>query len=68
MAMSRHYAHLGDRGIVQASGADAGKLLDGLITNDIDRLTSAPALHAGLLSPQGKILFAFFVIRSVPTF
>lgn len=64
MAMSRHYAHLGDRGIVQASGADAGKLLDGLITNDIDRLTSAPALHAGLLSPQGKILFAFFVIRS----
>jgi tRNA-modifying protein YgfZ len=57
-------AHLSDRGVVQASGADAGQLLDSLITSDMDQLGAHAALHAGLLSPQGKILFAFFVVKS----
>ncbi len=62
--MTAHSAQLNDRGVVRASGADVAKLLDGLITNDMDALASQPALHAGLLSPQGKILFAFFVVKS----
>ena len=62
--MSEHRAELKDRGVVRATGTDAGKLLDGLITNDMDLLVDVPALHAGLLSPQGKILFAFFVVKS----
>jgi tRNA-modifying protein YgfZ len=62
--MTVHIAHLIDRGVVRASGADVAKLLDGLITNDIDSLAAIPAIHAALLSPQGKILFAFFVVRS----
>jgi folate-binding protein YgfZ len=53
-----------DRGVVCVSGADAGKLLQGVISNDVDVLETAPALHAGLLSPQGKILFEFFLVRS----
>ncbi|HVY44111.1 MAG TPA: folate-binding protein, partial [Hyphomicrobiaceae bacterium] len=56
-------ALLPERGIVRVAGEDAGKLLQGLITNDLDRLKSSPAIHAGLLSPQGKILFEFFVAR-----
>jgi tRNA-modifying protein YgfZ len=55
-------ALLADRGIVRIAGADAQKLLQGLITNDMDLLGSAPAIHAALLSPQGKILFEFFVV------
>ena len=58
-----HIALLPDRGVVSVKGEDAGKLLQGIITNDMDLLATAPALHAGLLSPQGKILFDFFVYR-----
>jgi folate-binding protein YgfZ len=43
-------------------GADAPKYLQGLITNDIGKAQGARAIHAGLLSPQGKILFDFFAL------
>jgi folate-binding protein YgfZ len=56
-------ALLPDRGVVSVKGADAAKFLQGVITNDMDLLATAPALHAGLLSPQGKILFDFFAYR-----
>jgi folate-binding protein YgfZ len=55
-------ALLPDRGVVSVTGEDARKLLQGVVTNDMDLLDSQPALHAGLLSPQGKILFDFFVV------
>jgi len=57
-------ALLPERGVVSVAGEDAGKLLQGVITNDMGLLNTQPALHAGLLTPQGKILFAFFVVRS----
>ena len=58
-----HIAVLPDRGVVQVTGADAKGFLDNLITNDMDLLDKQDAIHAGLLTPQGKILFAFFVVR-----
>lgn len=57
-------ARLADRGTVSVSGPDARKLLQGLITNDMDLLEAAPGLHAGLLTPQGKILFGFHIAKS----
>lgn len=64
---------LEDRGAVSVRGGDAEKLLAGLITNDMSLLGSAlagiaPALYAALLSPQGKILFDFFVVRTADGF
>ena len=56
-------ALLPDRGVVQVSGEDARKLLDSIITNDLSLLDKQDAIFAGLLSPQGKILFDFFVVR-----
>ena len=56
--------HLADRGVVSVTGADAGKLLAGIITNDMALLDKQRALFAGLLNPQGKILFEFFVIAT----
>ncbi len=56
-------ALLTDRGLVRVAGDGAAKLLQGLVTNDMDRLQAAPAIHAGLLSPQGKILFEFFIVK-----
>jgi folate-binding protein YgfZ len=55
---------LRDRGVIRVTGADARKLLQGLITNDMAKLDRQPAIHAGLLTPQGKILFDFFVVRA----
>ncbi len=64
-----HIALLPDRGAVRLTGADARKLLQGLITNDMDKLAQAgDALHSGLLTPQGKILFAFFVVQTTDGF
>jgi folate-binding protein YgfZ len=57
-------AWLQDRGVVSVTGADARKLLQGIITNDMDLLEAQPAMLAGLLSPQGKLLFEFLVVRT----
>ncbi len=53
-----------DRGVVSVTGADAEKLLGGLLTNDIALLEQRPALYAALLSPQGKMLFDFLVVKT----
>ena len=53
---------LSDRSVLRVAGADAHKLLQGVITNDLDKAQDGAAIHAGLLSPQGKILFDFFLV------
>ncbi len=57
-----HAALLEDRGVLRLAGEDARKFLQGLITSNIDRVRDGAAIHAGLLTPQGKILFDFFVV------
>lgn len=57
-------AYLPDRGVVSVTGPDAQTFLQNIITNDMGLLATQRAIHAGLLSPQGKILFDFFVIRT----
>ena len=69
-------AVLEDRGAVGVTGADAVKFRQGLVTNDVEHLTTHPddvafaagAAHAALLSPQGKILFDFFCVRTLDGF
>lgn len=53
-----------DRGILRVTGPDAHKLLQGVITNNLDKAQGSAGIHTGLLSPQGKILFDFFVVGS----
>jgi tRNA-modifying protein YgfZ len=53
---------LPSRAVLKVRGADAAKFLQGLITNDIGKVQGTRAVHAGLLSPQGKVLFDFFVV------
>jgi len=61
-------AVLADRGVVRVAGEDAAKLLQGVITNDMDLLSARPAIFAALLAPQGKILFDFFVAKTADGF
>jgi len=57
-------ALLSDRGVVRVAGEDAEKLLQGIITSDMGLLARQPAIHTALLTPQGKILFEFFVAKA----
>lgn len=57
-------ARLTDRGVVRIDGADGEKLLQSLVTNEIEGLSAGESRFAGLLSPQGKILFEFFIVRT----
>ena len=55
-------ALLDDRAIVAISGPEAREFLQGLVTNDVaGGLAPGAGLYTALLSPQGKILFDFFV-------
>ncbi|WP_291733256.1 folate-binding protein [Leisingera sp. F5] len=54
---------MSDRRILRLSGADARSFLQGLVTNNVDRLDSPDdgLVYAALLTPQGKYLADFFL-------
>jgi hypothetical protein len=54
-------AHLEDRAVLAVAGPEARGFLQGLITNDVEQLAPGKGLYAALLTPQGKILFDFFL-------
>ena len=53
---------LGDRGIIEVAGTEATNFLQRLITNSVLNIPKGEARYAGLLTPQGKLLFDFFVV------
>ena len=54
---------LEDRGILFVDGADAKDFLQNIITNDINKVTENSSCFASLLTPQGKFLFDFIVVK-----
>jgi tRNA-modifying protein YgfZ len=62
--MNRKAALLRDRGVIAVGGEEAASFLQGLLTNDVERLDEGEARYAGLLTPQGKILFDMLVVRA----
>ena len=54
---------LEDRGILHISGADAKDFLQNIITNDLNNVTDSSSCFSSLLTPQGKFLFEFLVIK-----
>jgi tRNA-modifying protein YgfZ len=62
--MAFHSVRLEDRGVLRIAGEDSVGFLQGLLTNDVESLTAGEARYAALLSPQGKILFDFLVLRA----
>jgi folate-binding protein YgfZ len=57
------YAELKDRGILEVGGRDAREFLQGIVTNDVYKVSAERAVHAALLSPQGKYLHDFFIVE-----
>ena len=54
---------LEDRGILFVDGEDAKDFLQNIITNDINKVNDVNSCFASLLTPQGKFLFDFLVIK-----
>lgn len=57
-------ALLSDRGVVKVVGDDARRFLNGLVTNDMAKVTPATPRFAALLTPQGKIIVDFVVAEA----
>jgi folate-binding protein YgfZ len=59
-------ALLPDRGVIKVAGDDARRLLNGLVTADVDKVSPASPCFAALLTPQGKIVADFIVAEAGP--
>ncbi len=54
---------LKDRGIIFISGKDAKDFLQNIVTNDLNKVNNTHSCFSSLLTPQGKYLFDFMIIK-----
>ena len=54
---------LKDRAILYVNGKDSREFLQNLISNDIKKVTDNSSCFASLLTPQGKFLYEFIVVK-----
>ena len=54
---------LNNRSILYVNGLDAKDFLQNLISNDINKVTDNSSCFASLLTPQGKFLYEFIVVK-----
>ena len=52
------------RGVILISGDDAKDFLQNIITNDIYKVSNKNSIFAALLTPQGKYLNDFFIVKN----
>jgi len=55
---------LEDRGFIQVSGPGAKDFLQNIVTNDMEKVTNKSTVFSSILTPQGKYLFEFMVLKS----
>ncbi len=60
---SKTYISLPDRGLIKIEGPDARDFLQGLVSQDMQRVSETQAVYSAFLTPQGKYLFDFFVFE-----
>jgi len=54
---------LNNRSILYVNGPDAKDFLQNLISNDINKVTDKSSCFTSLLTPQGKFLFEFIIVK-----
>ena len=62
------YALLDDRGALEIAGDDRVAFLQGLVSNDVAKAGPARAIHAALLTAQGRYLHDFFIVAEGDAF
>ena len=55
---------LKNRGLISIFGEDTIEFLQNIITNDINKVTTENSIFSALLTPQGKYLYEFFIVKS----
>jgi folate-binding protein YgfZ len=61
--MAEGYVLLPERGVIALGGAEAVPFLQALISSDLTKITEDRAGYGALLTPQGKFLFDFVILR-----
>ena len=61
--MNNNVYILEDRAILYINGLDTKNFLQNLISNDINKVTDNSSCFASLLTPQGKFLYEFIVVK-----
>ena len=61
--MNNSFYILEDRAILYINGLDAKDFLQNLISNDINKVTDKSSCFASLLTPQGKFLYEFIIVK-----
>ena len=56
------FVRLPNRGFLRLSGPDRLTFLQGLVSNDVNKVAPGHAVYSCLLTPQGKFLHDFFLI------
>ena len=54
---------LKDRGIIFINGKDAREFLQNIVTNDVDKVNDKYSCFSSLLTPQGKYLYDFMIVK-----
>jgi len=54
---------LDDRAILYVNGEDAKEFLQNLISNDINKVSNVNSCFSSLLTPQGKFLYEFIIVK-----
>ena len=58
------FVPLDERAVLAVSGPDRRAFLQGLVSNDVEKLAPQHALYAALLTAQGKYLHDFFMVEA----
>lgn len=61
------FARLPERGVITVDGADARSFLQGIVSNDMNKIAVDRAGYGAFLTPQGKYLFDFFMVMQDET-
>ena len=61
--MNNNVYILEDRAVLYINGIDAKGFLQNLISNDIEKVTENSSCFASLLTPQGKFLYEFILLK-----
>ncbi len=62
--MNLSIAELTHRGLVCLSGTDKISFLQGLVTNDVKKVSTTHSIYTALLTPQGKFLHDLFITET----
>lgn len=63
MIANRKYSLLPNRAVLRLSGEDTRSFLQGLVSNDVEKVSNSHTIYAAMLTPQGKYLYDFFIAQ-----